>query len=74
VPADLPVAAPPPDERDYSFVLAYVDELVTACEEAFAGAIMDDFKEDEDVMSPPSGITFGMIRRARGAVEAMRRA
>jgi len=40
--------------------------LVTACEQAFAGPEMGDF--DEDVSHPPSGITFGMIQRARMAL------
>lgn len=59
--------------RDYTFAISYLDELVTACEQAFAGPKMATFGEDEDVSTPPTGITFGMIRRARGAVDAMQR-
>lgn len=45
--------------------------LVAAVEEAFTGADLgDSFAEDEDVTSPPCGITFGMIRRARLALPA----
>jgi hypothetical protein len=46
------------------------EALVSACEEALAGPMMDEHDDEEDVMVPPSGITFGMIRRARAAIEA----
>lgn len=51
--------------------------LVAACEEAFIGGLdhpVDDanevgpFADEEDVSSPPTGITFGMIREARKAL------
>lgn len=54
--------------------LGDLEVLVSACEEAFIGDLDqpvegDDeaspFEDDEDVSHPPSGITFGMIRRAR---------
>jgi hypothetical protein len=44
--------------------------LVAACENAFAGELTADEPDDEDVSLPPSGITFGMIRRAREALAA----
>jgi hypothetical protein len=56
-----------------------LEVLVTACEKAFAGpgmAVNDDdpdslgFPDDEDISSPPSGITFGMIRDARAVLGA----
>ncbi len=43
--------------------------LVTACEVAFAGQDMERFADDEDVSHPPTGLTFGVIRRAREALE-----
>lgn len=45
------------------------EELTAACETAFIGEEDLDWSDDEDVSSPSSGITFGMIRRARAALE-----
>lgn len=55
-----------------------LEALVAACEKAFAGpgTVEDDsdpdsfvgFPDDEDISSPPSGITFGMIRDARAVI------
>lgn len=59
------------DERASVFQsldLIALNALVTACEEAFAGLDMASFEDDADVSHPPSGITFGMIRRARAAL------
>ncbi len=43
--------------------------LVEACENEF-GSQIEDWRDDDDVTSPPCGITFGMIRRAREALRA----
>jgi hypothetical protein len=45
-----------------------LDELVSAVEAAMAGPSCATEPDDEDVSLPPSGITFGMIRRARAAI------
>lgn len=45
-----------------------LERLVEACEEAFGGPAMEDHPDEADVMYPPSGITFGMIRAARAAL------
>lgn len=45
-----------------------LEELVAACESAFADDSMTEFDDDEDVSTPGTGITFGMIRRARLAL------
>ena len=59
------------DHESDSSVASDVDleRLVEACEDAFGLA---GYNDEEDVMTPPSGITFGMIRRARAALEARR--
>lgn len=48
-----------------------LEELVAACEAAFSGTdgMMDHYPDDEDVSTPGTGITFGMIRRARAALK-----
>ncbi len=45
--------------------------LVEACEAAFIGdgGSLDVFEDDDDVTTPASGITFGMVRRAREALD-----
>ena len=48
---------------------AAIEALIAACESAFAGDCMQEYEDDEDVAAPPMGITFGMIRRARAALE-----
>ena len=46
-------------------------DLIAACEREFAGPDMAVFPDDADVMHPASGITFGMIRKARVAHDAL---
>jgi hypothetical protein len=46
-----------------------LEALVAACEAAYAGPNMAEFDDDEDISHPPSGITFGMIRRARAELD-----
>ena len=48
---------------------ADLETLVAACETAFVDD-MGEFKDAEDISHPPIGITFGMIRRARAALDA----
>lgn len=45
--------------------------LVLGCEVAFTDKTME-WDDDTDVSSPPMGVTFGMIRRAREAYEWLR--
>ncbi len=52
--------------------IADLERLVVACEDAYAGPEMDAHDDGEDISHPPSGITFGMIRRARAALEILR--
>jgi hypothetical protein len=59
----LAVIAPAADKA-----MPAVEELVAACEQRFAGPSMVDEPDDEDISHPPSGITFGMIRRARAEI------
>jgi hypothetical protein len=51
-----------------SEALEAIAGLVLACEVAFAGPEMADFDDADDISEPPTGITFGMIRRAREAL------
>ena len=53
--------------------LVSLDLLVSAVEDAYAGPEMANFADDEDIAHPPSGITFGMIRQARAALEELHR-
>jgi hypothetical protein len=50
--------------------LKHLEELVAACELSF-GADDDEFDDDEDISTPPTGITFGMIRRARAELHKL---
>jgi hypothetical protein len=52
--------------------LLALESLVTACERAFTGPETETLEDDaDDVSIPPSGITFGQIRKARAAIEAL---
>lgn len=48
-------------------IVAAVGPLVEACVEAFD---LPELVDEEDVMEPAVGITLGMVRRAREALEA----
>ena len=45
--------------------------LIAACEAEFIGDGPNDWGDDEEVASPSSHITFGMIRRARIAYDRL---
>lgn len=46
-----------------------LEALVAANEESFGAD--GDWDDDEDVSHPPTGITFGLIRRARAALAVL---
>ncbi len=48
-----------------------LEALIAANEESFGAD--GDWDDDEDVSHPPTGITFGMIRRARAALAVLAR-
>ena len=49
--------------------LAAIEALIAAAERAY---LVDELPDEDDISSPPSGITMGMIRDARKEVDVMR--